>query len=177
MEAKSKHFVLVHGMCHGAWCWYKIAALLEAAGHHVTAPELSASGINPRRIEEVESFADYCRPLLEVMAAIPKEEKVILVGHSLGGFGIALAMEKFPDKISAAVFVTAVMPSEMLSVANIEEEVWKFYFIICETVKVKLLCITFWNSLLTNMHCTQFPMAQLFVSIKVNLSSRIYRPN
>jgi hypothetical protein len=21
------HFVLVHGLCHGAWCWYKVATL------------------------------------------------------------------------------------------------------------------------------------------------------
>lgn len=39
-----KHFVLVHGLCHGAWCWYKLAPLLEAAGHRVTAVDLAASG-------------------------------------------------------------------------------------------------------------------------------------
>ena len=57
-ENKNKHFVLVHGMCHGAWCWYKLATLLEQAGHRVTAPDLSASGMNLRKIEEVESFAN-----------------------------------------------------------------------------------------------------------------------
>ncbi|XP_078160781.1 polyneuridine aldehyde esterase-like [Carex rostrata] len=127
MEAKNnnKHFVLVHGMCHGAWCWYKLATLLEQAGHRVTAPDLSASGMNHRKIEEVESFADYCQPLLDAIAAIPEEEKVVLVGHSLGGFVIALAMETFPEKVSVAVFVTAVMPSEMLSISKIEEEYLK----------------------------------------------------
>ncbi|XP_078159403.1 norfluorocurarine synthase 2-like isoform X2 [Carex rostrata] len=124
MEAKNKnkHFVLVHGMCHGAWCWYKLATLLEQAGHRVTTPDLSASGMNLRKIEEVESFADYCQPLLDAIAAIPEEEKVVLVGHSLGGFVIALAMETFPEKVSVAVFVTSVMPSEMLSISKIEEE-------------------------------------------------------
>ncbi|XP_078159401.1 polyneuridine aldehyde esterase-like isoform X2 [Carex rostrata] len=124
MEAKNnnKHFVLVHGMCHGAWCWYKLATLLEQAGHRVTAPDLSASGMNHRKIEEVESFADYCQPLLDSIAAIPEEEKVVLVGHSLGGFVIALAMETFPEKVSVAVFVTAMMPSEMLSMSKTEEE-------------------------------------------------------
>ncbi|KAL7240066.1 hypothetical protein ACSBR2_005848 [Camellia fascicularis] len=32
------HFVLVHGACHGAWCWYKLKPLLESHGHKVTAP-------------------------------------------------------------------------------------------------------------------------------------------
>jgi hypothetical protein len=31
--------VLVHGLCHGAWCWYKAATALESAGHRVTALE------------------------------------------------------------------------------------------------------------------------------------------
>ncbi|KAJ1699410.1 hypothetical protein LUZ63_007922 [Rhynchospora breviuscula] len=122
MATKNKHFVLVHGMCHGAWCWYKLATMLEAAGHRVTTPDLLASGINPTKIEEVESFADYCRPLLEALEAIPPNEQVVLVGHSLSGFCIALAMEKFPTKVSVAVFVTAMMPSEMLSISKIKEE-------------------------------------------------------
>ncbi|GJR85274.1 salicylic acid-binding protein 2-like protein [Tanacetum coccineum] len=37
-------------------------------------------------------------------------EKVILVGHSLGGMNISLAMENFPKKISVAIFLTAFMP-------------------------------------------------------------------
>ncbi|KAK2410996.1 salicylic acid-binding protein [Trifolium repens] len=44
------------------------------------------------------------------MDTIPPNEKVILVGHSLGGLNIALAMEKFPDKIVVGVFLTAFAP-------------------------------------------------------------------
>ncbi|XP_059670899.1 methylesterase 10-like [Cornus florida] len=44
------------------------------------------------------------------MASLPDGEKVALVGHSYGGFSISLAMERFPEKISVAVFLTAFMP-------------------------------------------------------------------
>ncbi|MCD7462970.1 hypothetical protein HAX54_049694 [Datura stramonium] len=44
-----------------------------------------------------------------------QHEKVILVGHSLGGFAISKAMEIFPEKISVAVFVTALMPGPTLN--------------------------------------------------------------
>nr|GEY75164.1 salicylic acid-binding protein 2-like [Tanacetum cinerariifolium] len=44
------------------------------------------------------------------MASIPPEEKVILVGHSLGGMNISLAMENFLKKISVAIFLNASMP-------------------------------------------------------------------
>ncbi|KAF3582035.1 hypothetical protein DY000_02034222 [Brassica cretica] len=44
MEKKSKkHFVLVHAGCHGAWSWYKVKTLLEAAGQCVSAIDLAAS--------------------------------------------------------------------------------------------------------------------------------------
>ena len=37
-------FVLIHGACHGAWCWEKLVPLLEARGHKVVAPDLPGSG-------------------------------------------------------------------------------------------------------------------------------------
>ncbi|CAL5400140.1 unnamed protein product [Camellia sinensis] len=47
------------------------------------------------------------------MASLPDrdDEKVVLVGHSYGGLGISLAMERFPEKISVGVFITAYMPN------------------------------------------------------------------
>ncbi|KAL8477624.1 hypothetical protein ACS0TY_029797 [Phlomoides rotata] len=104
------HIVLVHGACHGAWCWYKLKPLLEDAGHRVSALDMAASGINPRSIHELRSLDDYTQPLTELMASIPAEEKVVLVGHSYGGLNIALAMDMYPQKIRVVVFLTAFMP-------------------------------------------------------------------
>ncbi|KAM3335305.1 hypothetical protein ACQJBY_029627 [Aegilops geniculata] len=106
------HFILVHGLCHGAWCWYKVVAALEAAGHRVTAVDLAASGAHPARVDEVHSFEEYSRPLLDVVSAAPEGdgERLILVGHSHGGLSLALAMERFPGKVAAAVFAAALMP-------------------------------------------------------------------
>ena len=105
-----KHFVLVHGLCHGAWCWYKLVPMLRTAGHRVTVLDLAASGVHPARMDEVPSFEDYSRPLLDAVAGAGEGERLVLVGHSLGGFSVALAMERFPRKVAAAVFLTAGMP-------------------------------------------------------------------
>ncbi|XP_020179710.1 probable esterase PIR7A [Aegilops tauschii subsp. strangulata] len=112
MEGSSsgKHFMLVHGLGHGAWCWYKLVPMLRAAGHRVTALDMAASGAHPARMDEVPSFEDYSRPLLDAVAAAPAGERLVLVGHSLGGLNIALAMERFPRKVAAAVFLAACMP-------------------------------------------------------------------
>lgn len=119
-----KHFVLVHGACHGAWSWYKLKPLLESAGHRVTAVDLAAAGINMRSITDLQSMADYSQPLLEFLAnSVSPKEKVILVGHSLGGLSLALAMEEFPEKISVAVFLTAFMPDTVHPPSYVLEQV------------------------------------------------------
>ncbi|KAL0350611.1 UNVERIFIED_CONTAM: Salicylic acid-binding protein 2 [Sesamum radiatum] len=109
-EKQRVHIILVHGACHGAWCWYKLKPLLEAAGHRVTALDLAASGLDRRSLHELRTFADYSQPLLELMASIPPEEKVVLVGHSLGGINLGLTMNIYPEKIKVAVFLAAFMP-------------------------------------------------------------------
>ena len=128
-QDSQKHFVLVHGACHGAWCWFKLKPLLEAAGHRVSAFDLSASGTNTKVIQQVTSLSDYTLPLLEFMAAVPAEEKVVLVGHSLGGMNIALAMDKFPEKVAVAVFLTAFMPDSVHKASYVIDKVSKLSYI------------------------------------------------
>ncbi|CAN8284029.1 unnamed protein product [Cochlearia groenlandica] len=112
-EKKHHHFVLVHGACHGAWCWYKVKPLLEAAGHRVTALDLAGSGIDTttKSITEISTCEEYSKPLMKLLESLlASDEKVVLVGHSFGGMSLAMAMDKFYDKISVSVFVTAFMP-------------------------------------------------------------------
>ncbi|KHN00594.1 Polyneuridine-aldehyde esterase [Glycine soja] len=105
-----KHYVLVHGACHGAWCWYKLKPRLESEGHKVTVLNHAASGINMKKIEDVGTFSEYTEPLLQLLDTIPSNEKVVLVSHSLGGMSIAIAMEKFQEKVAVGVFLAAFAP-------------------------------------------------------------------
>ncbi|KAJ9177580.1 hypothetical protein P3X46_012787 [Hevea brasiliensis] len=109
------HFVLIHTICHGAWVWHKLKPVLEAAGHKVTALDLVASGMDLRTIEQVGSFDAYSEPLLNFLETIPQGEKVILVGESCGGINVAIAADKYTDKIAAAVFHNSLMPDTVHS--------------------------------------------------------------
>lgn len=122
-EGRKRHFVLVHGACHGAWCWYKLLPLLKSQGHKVTPLDLAASGVHPKEVHELTCFTDYVEPLMELMESLEEEERVILVGHSLGGLCIAMAMERFPHKIAVAVFVAAFMPSPDFPAVSLIHEV------------------------------------------------------
>ncbi|WMV18399.1 hypothetical protein MTR67_011784 [Solanum verrucosum] len=123
MEKGNKnHFVLVHGACHGAWCWYKVVTILRSEGHKVSVLDMAASGINPKHVEDLNSMADYNEPLMEFMNSLPQQERVVLVGHSMGGINISLAMEKFPHKIAVAVFVSASMPGPDLNLVAVTQQ-------------------------------------------------------
>ncbi|KAM1261977.1 hypothetical protein ACFX13_027863 [Malus domestica] len=62
------------------------------------------------------------------MVSLPPNEKVILVGHSLGGAVISIFMEWFPHKIVAAVYVTAFMYGPTLNFSTTYAEVMNFIY-------------------------------------------------
>ncbi|XP_075484072.1 methylesterase 17-like isoform X2 [Primulina tabacum] len=103
------HFVLIHGIGGGAWCWYKIKCVMENSGHRVTCLDLASAGIDQTDPNTVLSFQDYNRPLVEFLQSLEDGQQVILVGHSAGGLSVSDAIHKFGRKIKAAVFVGATM--------------------------------------------------------------------
>ncbi|CAK9186917.1 unnamed protein product [Ilex paraguariensis] len=93
-----------------------------SAGHNVTALDLAASGVDPKQVKDVPSISDYFQPLMDFLVSLPSHERVILVGHSLGGLAISHAMERFPEKIFVAVFVSALMPGPTLNISTLNQE-------------------------------------------------------
>lgn len=106
-----KHFVLVHGAGHGAWCWFKLQHLLEVAGNKVTCIDLAGAGIHLSDPSSILSFHDYNKPLFDFMSALPEGRKVIMVGHSAGGLSLCHSLQNFGDKIEVAIFIAATMLS------------------------------------------------------------------
>jgi pimeloyl-ACP methyl ester carboxylesterase len=109
-EMKKQHFVLVHGINHGAWCWYKIKSLMENSGSYkVTCIDLKGAGLDQTDPNTIFTLDEYNKPLLDFLASLPDDEKVILVGHSAGGVNVTDATYKFPEKISLVVYLAATM--------------------------------------------------------------------
>ncbi|MGH9272295.1 MAG: alpha/beta fold hydrolase, partial [Ilumatobacteraceae bacterium] len=63
--------LLVHGICHGAWCWEATFEGLTARGHEVTAVELPLT-----------SLADDAAIVREALDGL--DDPAVLVGHSYG---------------------------------------------------------------------------------------------
>lgn len=100
-------FILVHGACHGGWCWEKVQPLLEAHGHKVCAPDLPGLGKDhtpPANVTLADNVEKISR-LLDKM-----EEPVVLVGHALGGVTISQTAEARRRKLKALVYLCGLMP-------------------------------------------------------------------
>ncbi|KAF6168695.1 hypothetical protein GIB67_026581 [Kingdonia uniflora] len=103
------HFVLVHGIGGGAWCWYKIRCLMESSGYKVSCVDLKSAGVDASDPNSVLTFEEYNKPLFDLLSSLPDNEKVILVGHSAGGLSVTHALHKFGKKIHLGIYVAATM--------------------------------------------------------------------
>lgn len=111
-------FVLIHGAWHGAWCWKYITPLLRSKGHKVIAPDLPGHGLDttPARKVNLEKYVgSVCQELDKI------EERIILVGHSMGGIIISEAAERRPAKLQALVYLSAFLPMHGDSLAGMEQ--------------------------------------------------------
>jgi pimeloyl-ACP methyl ester carboxylesterase len=100
-------FILVHGACHGGWCWEKVVPLLEARGHKACAPDLPGMG-NDQTPPANVTLADNVQKITRLLDKF--EEPVILVGHSLGGITVSQVAEARRRKLKALVYVCGLLP-------------------------------------------------------------------
>ncbi|MGH1352614.1 MAG: alpha/beta fold hydrolase [Methyloligellaceae bacterium] len=100
-----RHYILIHGSWHGAWCWYKIAPRLEAAGHSVSVPDLPGRGRSPARPAMVglDRIVKSLEPLLA------KDRKTTVVVHSRYGIVASRLAELFPDRIERTIYLASFM--------------------------------------------------------------------
>ncbi|MBD3678856.1 MAG: alpha/beta fold hydrolase [Rhodobacteraceae bacterium] len=108
-------FLLIHGACHGAWCWRDVLPLLNRGDNSATAIDLPGLGNDQTPPEE--ATLDACAKA--IVNAI--DEPVILVGHSLGGLSISAAAELAPEKIRRLVYVAAWAPLDGESGRSLRE--------------------------------------------------------
>jgi pimeloyl-ACP methyl ester carboxylesterase len=96
-------FVLIAGAWHGAWCWHKLAPLLQAQGHIVLTPELPATGAD-RSDPACVTLESWARFVAGIVTAAP--EPVVLAGHSRGGIVISRAAELAPERVRRLVYIS-----------------------------------------------------------------------
>jgi len=94
-------FLLIHGSCHGAWCWRDLLPELHARGHDARAIDLPGHGDDPTPYAQV-MLHDYAQAIINAI-----DSPVHLVGHSMAGFPITLAAQLAPEKITRLIYLCA----------------------------------------------------------------------
>ena len=110
------HFILVHGMFHGGWCWDRLKRRLEADGHTVDSPDLAGCGVDPTP-PQAATLAGWAEAVAALASAAPAP--VILVGHSRGGVVISEAGERAPENVAALVYLTALLLPNGMTAADL----------------------------------------------------------
>ncbi|MCR9127060.1 MAG: alpha/beta fold hydrolase [Rhodobacteraceae bacterium] len=105
-------FLLVHGACHGAWCWRDTIPALAALGHKARAIDLPGHGDDKTPLAEVtlDRYRD------AVLAAAGPE--TVVVGHSMAGFPISAAAEARPDGLRGLIYLCAYAPRPGMSLID-----------------------------------------------------------
>lgn len=112
-------YLFVHGAWVGGWSWEKVAPLLEEKGHKVKVIDLPGHGADKAPLIEVtlQAYTDkVCQALDEL------DDRVILVGHSMGGVVISQAAELRPQKIKKLVYLTAYLLESGESLMQVAQE-------------------------------------------------------
>lgn len=95
--------LLIHGGCHGAWCWEGVVDALADGGERAVAFDMPGCGADQTPRREVDLAKQVERVIAQVDAT--PDGPVRLVGHSIGGWVLAPVAAARPERIEELVYV------------------------------------------------------------------------
>lgn len=100
-------FLLVHGGCHGAWCWENLQEELDRIGHRGHAFDLPGAG-NDSTPRHTVSRSDYLDATVKAIDAVDAD-RLVIVGHSIAGSILPEVARERPGRLAGAAFLAAVV--------------------------------------------------------------------
>ncbi len=98
-------WILIHGGCHGAWCWETVLDHLRGSGHRAIAFDLPGCGEDRTPRAEVGLDQQVTTAIAQVDAVDPGP--VRLVGHSIAGWVLPAVAAARPARVTQLVFLAA----------------------------------------------------------------------
>jgi pimeloyl-ACP methyl ester carboxylesterase len=116
VTATAVTYVLVHGAWQAPYAWDAVRTDLEKQGHKVIVVQLPGHGTDntPAHTLSIDAYRD---KVVEAIGTV--QEKVILVGHSMGGMVITSVAEQIPSRISKLVYIGAFLPASGQSIGDL----------------------------------------------------------
>lgn len=103
--------VLVSGTWLGAWAWDGVTAALREAGHDVHPATLTGVAERAGETGPEVNLDTHTEDLVRLVTDRDLQ-RVVLVGHSYGGFPVTAAAARLPGRIARVVYVDSGPPPE-----------------------------------------------------------------
>jgi pimeloyl-ACP methyl ester carboxylesterase len=107
--------ILIHGAGLGAWAWERVLPGLEFPSLAVDLPRRG----DTTQVLATMSLEDYAQSVVEQIGG-PRDEKIVLVGHSVGGEIALRVASRMPGRVAGIVFVSAVLPPPGKSMLSLQ---------------------------------------------------------
>jgi pimeloyl-ACP methyl ester carboxylesterase len=104
-------FVLVHGHCHGAWCWERVTPGLTATGHRVFTPTLVGMGERVASLSRATGLTAHIADLDQWLRDQDLED-ITLVGHSYAGMVITGVASRSLERVRQLVYIDGPVPRD-----------------------------------------------------------------
>jgi pimeloyl-ACP methyl ester carboxylesterase len=101
-ERVKRTYVLVHGFWLGSWAWSDVATRLETAGNVVIAPTLPGNESADADRSKI-GLREHVEAISKIIDGVNGE--IVIVGHSAGGAVVHAIVDRYPDRISRAIYV------------------------------------------------------------------------
>jgi pimeloyl-ACP methyl ester carboxylesterase len=102
----------LHGFLDASWGFYWVAQELAAQGYHVIAPDWRGHGDSARiSADGYYHFMDYVSDLYDLVTQ-KQRERLVIVGHSMGGSVAGYFVGAFPEMVSRLVMMESIMVQE-----------------------------------------------------------------
>jgi pimeloyl-ACP methyl ester carboxylesterase len=102
----------LHGFLDASWGFYWVGEALAAQGYHVIAPDWRGHGDSARiGAGGYYHFLDYVSDLFDLVTQLQRE-RLVIVGHSMGGSVAGYFVGAFPEKVSRLVMMESIMMQE-----------------------------------------------------------------
>lgn len=94
-----KKVLLVHGWSSNGYWYASLIRKLLAEGYQVIAPDLPGHGLSKSKAANLFIFRN------AIEQVIKKEEPSVVIGHSLGGLALFMAMKRLRNEFSAMMLL------------------------------------------------------------------------
>ena len=107
-QSAAKTYLLLHGACHGGWCWKEVATGLRALGHTAYTPTFTGLGERSHLIGSRPTVETWIEDACQVIRFEDLDD-VIVVGHSFGGSVVSGLADRMRDRLRHLVYLDAMV--------------------------------------------------------------------